>query len=797
MTEDYTRTPLAKRLGLKRGNVIILHNYPEHYFELFSDFPKSFQISGELRPRSADFIHLFLKWEEELTHILKAYCKALKRDAVLWISWPNEGYGAVTDLNAEMIWTFLSSKGLSHVGQLTIDGKWNTMGFRFTKHTKNKGLMKYSLGLLLILTCFTVLSVHGQNSDLLFFRANVIDVEKGRVLKNRYVTVDKGLIRYIGRKRPEGNFNKEIDVGNKFMMPGLINMYTHVNEDNLWLYLANGQTTVRDAPSHLSALGLRDKIEEGELIGPRIFAVGLRATGMPAPYPTQQPIRTSEEGIAQVREAKRLGYDGMFVYATCDADTYGPINMEAQRQDLDLSGHYPQNIALGSALNSFQSSFDNLTGLTRRGELRVDKDSLIQGLVVSRKAVIPTLTVHRLWSESNKRDSIWAKVPKEYIPNKMKANWLPIENGRGDYPYDKVADLVKEMYDRGVRIFLGSDGGYPLVIHGFSYHDEIANFSRLGIPNSAILKMATIQAASHLGYENLGLVKERYLADLLILEGNPLRDLDQLQHLNHVVVNGKIIERATIDDQLRLLRQRLVDNGSQFGNWKAILDQWPQDSVITYQMSNNELPVGEERLLIQHGPQGDFTLQSVNVMDGPDARETYLYAKVGGRKMDSLYVRSIANEGTYEVSVTTGKTKAIIEGWAPYHGSFQYEAPLETGTLLLGPFMSRYFEMDMVANYVLAMLLKRNLGTNQADQLPIVQVELNSEEYGENLIVDTSGYTILNVDNQQYKIIYEGMSGYRSITAPSNVIDVRMGEKGLPIEIRQLGKSIRRLSDGK
>lgn len=653
--------------------------------------------------------------------------------------------------------------------------------------------MKSISGKLFLLSCLIGISIHGQHNDILFSKVNIVDVENERVMRNQYVTVENGLIGYIGRKRPERNFEREIDVENKFMVPGLINMYTHVNEDNLWLYLANGQTTVRDAPSHLSALGLRDRIAQGSITGPRIFAVGLRATGMPAPYPTQQPIRTPEEGIAQVREAKRLGYDGMFIYASCDSDTYHPISREAQRQNLNLSGHYPQQVTLDLALNSSQSSFDNLTGLTRRGDLRVNKDQLIQGLATTGKAIIPTLTVHRLWAASNNRDSIWDSVATEYIPNKMKANWLPIENGSGDYPYGKVAELIKEMYDAGVTILLGSDGGYPLVIPGFSYHDEIANFSALGIPNGAILKMATVQAASHLGFEDLGLIKEDYLADLLILEGNPLKNIDHLKQIRYIVVNGNLIDRSAIDDGLQLLQEGIDNKEDRFAKWDTIMNQWPLDSIISYQITHNKLLVGEERLLITHGPNSDFTLESVNAMDGPEARETYLYASIRGRKMDSLYVKSVATEGTYEVTVSTDKTTATITGSAPYHGTFRYEEPLVSGTLLLGPFMSRYYEMDMVANYVLAMLLKRRLEIDQADHLPVVQIELNSEEYGENLIVDTSGYTILKGDHQQYKLMYQGMSGYRSITSTLNVIDVRVGENQVPLDIKQNGKHIRQI----
>lgn len=635
-------------------------------------------------------------------------------------------------------------------------------------------------------------SLYSQNSYLIS-NVNIIDVQNGRILFERNVLLEDGIIKTVSNKRPSANNFDEIDGKGKYLIPGLINMYTHVNEDNLWLYLANGQTTVKDAPSHLTALGLRDKINKGEIIGPRIFAVGLRATGMPAPYPSQQPIRTAEEGIAQVREAKRLGYDGMFIYGSCDEDTYQPILDEAEKLDIQITGHFPQNVDLETALNKTQKSFDNLTGITRGGKLRLDKEKFISGLLSTGQAITPTLTVHRLWSESDKKDIIYNSIPKEYISNKMKANWLPVANGSGTYPYNEVANLIKEMYQRGVQLYIGSDGGYPLIVNGFSYHDEIQNFSEIGISNTEILKIATFESAKFLGFKNLGLVRENYLADLVLLDKNPLKDIKNLKTINHVFVRGKPFTKSEIDKQLENLKKRLSAPRDRFTEWKSIIETWDKENLKKYHLTNNNLVVGEEILNIKKEDDRNFTISSINVMDGPDARESYLRAQIRNRKMDSLHVKSITPEGIYEATITTNKTTAFIKGTAPFHGNFEYKESLETGTLLLGPFTSRYFEMDMVANYVLAIMLKRDLQTNQADQLPVVQIELNSEEYGKNLIVDNSEYTILKIGDKNFKIIHKGMSGFRSITTPSNVIDILLDDINEVIEIRQNNKLIKRI----
>jgi len=644
----------------------------------------------------------------------------------------------------------------------------------------------------LVMLLGMALPVNAQNT-VLIRDVNLIDVQSATIQKNKDVLIEDGIIKSIADDLLATKVDLTIKGENKYLIPGLINMYTHVNEDNLWLYLANGQTTIKDAPSHLTALGLRDRINNGELVGPRIFAVGLRATGMPAPYPSQQPIRTAKEGIAQVQEAKRLGYDGMFIYGSCDKDTYQPIIEEAEKLNLHISGHYPQNVDMKIALNSTQRSFDNLTGITRRGKIRFDKEAFIDGLLRSNQAITPTLTVHRLWSQSDKKDSIYAAIPKEYIPNKMKANWLPVTNGSGSYPYEEVANLIKEMYERGVPLYVGSDGGFPMVVNGFSYHDEIRNFSEIGISNDEILKMATIQSAEFLGYENLGLVKEGYLADLVLLDENPLEDIKNLKRIDHVIVRGKAFGNEQIQAQLDRLKERLKSNTNRFRKWQSVIVSWEQENVTSYRHINNQIVVGEEKIYVQKEDKRNFNLTAINVMDGPDFRESLMYTRIRNRKVDSLYVKSITPEGIYEATISTNKTTAIIKGTAPFHGEFEFEEPLESGTLLLGPFTSRYFEMDMAANYILAMLLKRSLKANQADQLPVIQIELNSEEYGKKLIVDNSEYTILKMNDSNFKIIYKGMSGHRTITTPSNVIDVVTDDKNEVIEIKQNNKSINKI----
>lgn len=132
----YSGTPLAKKLGLKADDKVMLYNQPEHYFELFTDLPSSFEILEKFKPQSADFIHLFVAWSKELKDILDEYKNVLKKDGMIWISWPKGTSEIVTNLKRDFIREFMISKGLVDVKVAAIDKDWS--GLKFVYRIKDR-----------------------------------------------------------------------------------------------------------------------------------------------------------------------------------------------------------------------------------------------------------------------------------------------------------------------------------------------------------------------------------------------------------------------------------------------------------------------------------------------------------------------------------------------------------------------------------------------------------------------------------------------------------------------------------
>ena len=125
----YSSTPLARKLGIKSGFHILLHAQPEHYFELFSDWPEGVEIMNEVKPESADFIHLFCLSQEELTQHLPTYQSALKKNGSLWVSWPKGKSSIPTDLKRDWIREYILAAGLVDVKVASVDEDWSGLKF--------------------------------------------------------------------------------------------------------------------------------------------------------------------------------------------------------------------------------------------------------------------------------------------------------------------------------------------------------------------------------------------------------------------------------------------------------------------------------------------------------------------------------------------------------------------------------------------------------------------------------------------------------------------------------------------
>lgn len=125
----YSNTPLAKKLGIKEGHRILLYQEPWGYFKLFDYLPEDLVQLKVARKDSADFIHLFLTQENELMKSANRFKTALKKDGVMWVSWPKGSSSIEKNINRESVREAFLKAGLVDIKVASIDEDWSGLKF--------------------------------------------------------------------------------------------------------------------------------------------------------------------------------------------------------------------------------------------------------------------------------------------------------------------------------------------------------------------------------------------------------------------------------------------------------------------------------------------------------------------------------------------------------------------------------------------------------------------------------------------------------------------------------------------
>ncbi len=132
----YSKTPLAKKLGIKEGFVVKLINEPIHYLSLFSDFPIEIKYAKKASEHSIDFIHLFCRTFKDLENHAPTLMNQLKKDGLLWVSWPKQSSDIKTDLKRDIIREYILHIGLVDVKVCAVDDDWS--GLKFVYRLKGR-----------------------------------------------------------------------------------------------------------------------------------------------------------------------------------------------------------------------------------------------------------------------------------------------------------------------------------------------------------------------------------------------------------------------------------------------------------------------------------------------------------------------------------------------------------------------------------------------------------------------------------------------------------------------------------
>lgn len=424
--------------------------------------------------------------------------------------------------------------------------------------------------------------------DLLITNVNVVSMESEKALNNQAVFVSNGKIKSIipiNALTPRMHSEQMIDGKGGYVFPGLAEFHAHLpvandgstqlQEESMWLYLANGVLRIRSMLGHPTHINLRDRVNSGSTPGPRVFISGpsFNATSVTGP----------KQAVEMVREQKAAGYDHLKIHPGVELDEMWAISKTAKELGIPFGGHVPMAVGIKNALSSGFKSVEHIDGymeallpddlvidpttsgpfnLKLAGKADLKKlPNLIQQTLAQGTYIAPTLTLFDRYFGYIPADEFRLAPEMKYLPGQLIQQWVNTKKQlerAGMLDKEFVAPYLEfrrglflELHKAGVPMIMASDSPQVFNVPGFSIHHEIALMSEAGMSNFEILKTGSVVAAEYMNASSSwGLIKEGYEADFVLVEKNPLDDLKTMQTPVGVVIRGKWISREELQKQL-------------------------------------------------------------------------------------------------------------------------------------------------------------------------------------------------------------------------------------------------------
>ncbi len=389
---------------------------------------------------------------------------------------------------------------------------------------------------------------------LLLRRVRVLDFEAGGFGRETALFIEQGRIRWIGseRGRPLPPESVTLDAGGRFAIPGLFDMHVHGGgrtlREQVAVFLAYGVTSVRDVGGSLGWLnGLADR---GQATGdpvPRYFVSGVGFEGAEPPRASDWLLLDNQdEARSYVRRWNEWGVHFIKVHPPMFSwPLQRAIAEEARRLGLPVVGHgilleeITKSVTLGYTVLEhmpFPRVYDDVIQMLALACTRWDMTSGLRGgndmllldepqRLVDEKlqAFNPKWVVRSLQTES---------FFKDLGGNTLRGMWVELLAG------------IRAAYQRGVKLQVGTDaGGTPRTLFGASFHWELEHFVQAGIPPLEVLRISTQQAAEAVGaQDDVGTLEPGKLADIVLLDKNPLEDIKNTQTIWRVIKGGWLLD---------------------------------------------------------------------------------------------------------------------------------------------------------------------------------------------------------------------------------------------------------------
>ncbi len=368
-----------------------------------------------------------------------------------------------------------------------------------------------------------------------------------------------------------------VDVAGRWVLPGLVDAHVHVfDERDLPLFLAAGVTSVVNMSGSPRTLDWRRAVDEGGLVGPRLWTTGPMIDEVDDPlFGTTEEVGSEADAARVVGAHAAAGYDLVKLHGDLEVGLYDAVADAAAAHHLRVVGHLSERVGLLHAMKRRQATVEHTEELVFaffNGRLEPRRiPTAVASLKSGGTAVTPTLVaierIARMLGDDI--DALAARPTNAWMPPLERANW-----GRENNPYRRAhgpADaawfgeslafqgaLVRAFDAADIPLFAGTDSGWvPYLVHGDTLRDELVALDTAGMTPGRVLAAATrAPGAFYGGATGPGQLAAGRPADLVVVDGDPVADVRNVARVDTVVVRGKVYRRDDLADLVAGVKAR-------------------------------------------------------------------------------------------------------------------------------------------------------------------------------------------------------------------------------------------------
>ncbi len=354
------------------------------------------------------------------------------------------------------------------------------------------------------------------------------------------------------------------------------------HKEVLSLFAVNGVTTIRGMLGHPSHIALREQVKRGEVLGPHIYTSGPSFNGL--------SVKSPESADKMVREQKAMGYDFLKLHPGLTLPNFNAVVKTANEVGITYGGHVSSGVGVWRAIDANYATIDHLDGFIEGMvpgiEAMSDQEIGFFGLFVAKKAdlsmvpklvdglrehhvwVVPTQCLAERWIAADKSPEELRAAPEmKYMDPKTLDQWTENKKRQmavAGYNAEEVGNyvalrrqLIKACSQGGVGLLLGSDAPQIFNVPGFSIHHELRYLVQSGLTPYEALKTGTVNVATFYNQSSSsGTIAAGKVADLVLLNGNPLKDIRETQNISGVMLGTQWLSPKFIASTLKALEKR-------------------------------------------------------------------------------------------------------------------------------------------------------------------------------------------------------------------------------------------------